>query len=181
MVRKLHLRESNEYGYDFLGNAQDRVRDENRVRSVYNLDKRAYELYKLAELNTDIIHSNNPRKAEIGYKAYWDLAQYLRNNNMDETVLYDLAADFRWDSGLDNACKRFDKQYGKKNYVKFNGVLFDPTDGWTEIYDTIINGANNNTVQKLDDKYGNYPNVRKAIDVYYAGTYYTEPMDYSRT
>ena len=118
MVRKLHLRESNEYGYDFLGNAQDRVRDENRVRSVYNLDKRAYELYKLAELNTDIIHSNNPRKAEIGYKAYWDLAQYLRNNN---------------------------------------------------------------TVQKLDDKYGNYPNVRKAIDVYYAGTYYTEPMDYSRT
>lgn len=115
MVRKLHLGESNNLATSALASAQNKVEDERHIRSVYNLDKKAFELYKQAELNTDIIHANNPRKAEIGYKAYWDLEQYLRNNNMDETVLYDLAADFAWDTGLSDACKRFDKQIKESN------------------------------------------------------------------
>lgn len=140
MVKKLHLRESDNLAASALASAQNKVKDEGHIRSVYNLDKKAFELYKQAELNTDIIHANNPRKAEIGYKAYWDLEQYLRNNNMDDDVLYDLAADFAWNSGLSDACKRFDKQI-KESY-DYNG-LFD------DCKQKILNLLNNGTAKSV--------------------------------
>lgn len=46
MVRKLHLNESNNLAASALASAQDRVKDEGHIRSVYNLDKKAFELYK---------------------------------------------------------------------------------------------------------------------------------------
>ena len=142
MVRKLHLNESNNLAASALASAQDRVKDEGHIRSVYNLDKKAFELYKQAELNTDIIHANNPRKAEIGYKAYWDLEQYLRKNNMDDDVLYDLAADFAWNGGLSNACKRFDKQI-RESY-DYSGREYAESGDW---YAT--NGLFDNCKQKI--------------------------------
>ena len=178
MVRKLHLKESNE---SVLSRAQSEVADKQRTMQVYGIDDKAFELFKKALLNTDIIHADNPAKAKIGYKAYWDLSNYIRENGLPDDILYDLAADFEWSDKLGNAYKEFDNKYGKKNYVRFEGKLFNPEDGWTRIYDDIIHSSNNpdETAKKLEHIYGNYPNVVKACDVYWTDTYYDEPSDYS--
>ena len=69
MVRKLHLKEADESA---LSCAQSKVANKQRTMQVYGIDDKAFELYKKAMLNTDIIHADNPAKAKIGYKAYWD-------------------------------------------------------------------------------------------------------------
>lgn len=179
-MEKLHINEKNNY---LVTMARKDVKDKAFIMKLYDLDETAFELWKTARLNTNIIHENNPGKAEIGYKAYWDLQNYIKQNDMNDDVLSDLSAEFAWDRRLHNACKRFDKKYGKKNYQEFNGVLFDPADGWTMIYDDIIleldDDVAKDVVSKFEQEYGKYPNVKKACSVYYNGTYRTEPYDYS--
>lgn len=157
------------------------VKDKEFIKDIYDLDDTAFELWKTAKLNTNIIW-DDWKEAEIGYKAYWELEQYIKKHNMIDDVLFDLAADFKWDKGLENACKRFDKEFGIKPYVEFRGTLFDPNDGWTRIYDDVIfdmpEGNAINLVKQLEDTYGNYPNVKKACEVFYNKTYRTEPYDY---
>lgn len=88
------------------------VKDKEHIKSLYGLDDTAFELWKTARLNTDIIHYNNPKKAEIGYKAYWDLKNYIKEHNIDDEVLWELAPDFAWDGGLSDYVEKMDKEHG---------------------------------------------------------------------
>ena len=112
MVRKLHLRESdNDYSRQVLARTRQRLANKQHIMDVYGIDDTAFDLYKIAELNTDIIHADNPAKAEIGYKAYYDLTKYLEEAGLPDDILYDLAADFEWSDKLDNAFRRYDRAY----------------------------------------------------------------------
>lgn len=58
---------------------------------VYNLDKNSKYLLDLAYNNLD---------TEKGYRAYYALKKYIIDNGKDNSILFDLAAEFNWDDKL---------------------------------------------------------------------------------
>lgn len=60
--------------------------------TVYNLDDTSKYLLDLAYKNRD---------TEKGYRTYYALEKYIKDNHKDDTILYDLGAEFAPDDKLD--------------------------------------------------------------------------------
>ena len=52
----------------------------------------------------------NNLDTEEGYKAYHEFENYIKSNNLDDAILYDLAAEFKWDSELGRAVERLEAE-----------------------------------------------------------------------
>lgn len=52
-----------------------------------------------------------------GYKAYYELEKYVVDHNLDDDILYDLAADFRWDDDLNDAVNELAIAEGRYDLV----------------------------------------------------------------
>ena len=104
--------------------------DFSRAANFYGLTPSELQLYKTAEENLD---------TEKGYEAYFALTRSIDSRKGDDTVLYDLAADFAWDDRLSKAAERylgnsssddeFDESVSRKYSRKIKESLNDIIEG----------------------------------------------------
>lgn len=78
------------------------------IKEFYNADDTMWRLYNEAKA-----HLNE----DAGYRAYYDLEKYVVDNNRDTNILFDLGADFAWDSRLDDAVNQLALEDGREDLM----------------------------------------------------------------
>lgn len=75
----------------------NKMTDIESIIGAYQVPRRAAELYMEAKRHID---------TEAGYRAFYELEKFVKANNLETDILFDLAADFAWDGSLNEAVER---------------------------------------------------------------------------
>lgn len=88
----------------------NRYNDKNAIK-VYNMDDTMHKLVNEAYHNLD---------TEKGYKAYYALNKYIRDNHKDDSILYDLGVEFDWDDKLEIAVAKLARSEHRFDLINTN-------------------------------------------------------------
>lgn len=78
------------------------------LKTIYRVTDKEIKLYKLIKENLN---------TEKGYYYYFKLTESIKDNNLPDGILYDAAAEFNWDSKLDEAFKQIAKENNRLDLI----------------------------------------------------------------